>query len=79
MQSHTYYIEYLKESTYYINMDGGHLNKIIAEASRVNESINSNGIAECMTTTLFVIGEVCNMRCCSRVGQHMEYAGRVTL
>ena len=40
-----------KESTYNNNMAEGHLNKIIEEASKVNESINSNGIAECMTTT----------------------------
>src|SRR5215216_2234693 len=35
----------------YNNMAEGHLNKITAEASKVSESINSNGIAECMTTT----------------------------
>ena len=50
-QSHTYYIECLKESTYYNNMAECHLNMITAEASEVNESINSNGIAECMKTT----------------------------
>ena len=32
-------------------MAEGHLNKVTAEASKVNESINSNGIAECKTTT----------------------------
>ena len=40
-----------KESTYYNNMVEGHLTKITAEASEVNESINPNDIAECMTTT----------------------------
>jgi len=63
-------------------MAEGHLNEITTEASKINESINSNGIAECMTTTyrtLFFVGKVYNMRRCNRVGQHMEYAGRVTL
>ena len=63
-------------------MAEGHLNEITAEASKINESINSNGIAECMTTTyrtLVFIGKDCNMRRCSHVGQHMEYVGRVTV
>ena len=40
-----------QKRTYYHNMAEGHLNKITAEASKINESINSNGIAECTTTT----------------------------
>ena len=82
-ESHTYYIEVLIQSIYYTNnMSESHLNEITAEASKINESINSNGIAECMTTTyrtLFFIGKVWNMRRCSRVSHHMEYAGKVTL
>ena len=41
-----------KESTYYNNMAEGHLMKITAEGFEgKSESINSNGIAECKTTT----------------------------
>ena len=29
--------------------------------------------------TLILVGKLCNMRRCSYVGQHMEYAGNVTL
>ena len=49
--NHTLITSNVSNKNYYNNMAEGHLNKITAEASKVNESLNSNGIADCTTTT----------------------------
>ena len=49
--NHTLITSNVSKRTYYKNMASGQLNKITAEASKINESINSNGIAESTTTT----------------------------
>ena len=49
--NHTLITSNVSKENYYDNMAEGHLDKITTEASEVNESINSNGIAECTTTT----------------------------
>ena len=63
-------------------MAEGQLNKITAEASKINESIQLHGklsAEQRPIAPLILVGKVCNMRRCSRVGQHMEYAGKITL
>ena len=63
-------------------MAEGHLNKITAEASKVEESIQLHDKTECMTMTyrtLLFVWKFYNMIHCSREGQHMEYAGKTTL
>ena len=58
-------------------MAEGHLNKITAEASKVNESIQLHGKTECRTTTyhtLLCVWKICNMKHCSHKGSiHWMY------
>ena len=63
-------------------MDEDHLIKITSEASKINEPIQLLGKTERETMTyrtLLFVRKFCNMIHYSGVGQHMKYAGKITL
>ena len=78
--NHTlYYIKVLKRVFITIIWPKAISIKITAEALKVNESIQLHGklsVEQRPIAPLILVGEVCNMRRCSRVGQHLEYAGK---